>query len=151
MANSSWEIKLEGMEELLDQFKGMDRNVKKVLRAAVSAAGELVAENARHGAPGPEIDIHVARVTEKVVEVDIGPTRQKWYYGLFETGVQPHEIKAKHKPYLVFPGASGKVFAKSVRHPGMPAQPFLRPALLDDIEQTRDEMGQHLRTAIDNS
>jgi HK97 gp10 family phage protein len=151
MAGNNFEIKLEGLEDLLDQFKGMDGNVKKVLRAAVEAAGELVAEMARHDAPGPEIDIHVARVTDKVVEVDIGPTRAKWYYGLFETGVQPHEIKAKHKPYLVFPGSSGTVRAQRVMHPGMPAQPFLRPALLNDVERTRDEMGQHLKAAIDKS
>ena len=47
-----------------------------------------------------------------------------------EFGTGPYSIKPKHKKALAFTGADGKtVFAKSVKHPGIPERPFFRRAL----------------------
>ena len=48
------------------------------------------------------------------------------YGPAIEFGSMPHIIKVKDKKVL----SDGKrIFGKSVKHPGNPAQPFLRPAL----------------------
>lgn len=48
------------------------------------------------------------------------------YAASVEFGSAPHTIRAKNAKVLT----DGKhVFGKTVRHPGTPAQPFLRPAL----------------------
>lgn len=51
------------------------------------------------------------------------------YAASVEFGSQPHEIRVRNAKVLT----DGKrVFGTSVRHPGTPAQPFLRPALYKD-------------------
>lgn len=48
------------------------------------------------------------------------------YAASVEFGSQPHTITARNAKVL----SDGKhIFGKTVRHPGTPAQPFLRPAL----------------------
>ena len=56
------------------------------------------------------------------------------YAAVVELGGRPHTITA-HGGFLKFPafagndGSGGFVFARSVRHPGTPAQPYLRPGV----------------------
>lgn len=58
--------------------------------------------------------------TRYIVGVD---RKRGWYWKFIEFGVAPHEIKA----------AAGKVlklykrFVRAVKHPGIPARPFVRP------------------------
>lgn len=57
------------------------------------------------------------------------------YAAVVEVGGRPHTITAHGRGFLKFPafagndGSGGVVFARSVRHPGTPAQPYLRPGV----------------------
>lgn len=50
------------------------------------------------------------------------------YWHFVEYGTEPHVIRPRTKKALWWPGAHHPV--KMVRHPGTPAQPFIRPAAL---------------------
>jgi len=51
-------------------------------------------------------------------------------YGIdVEFGTAPHIIRPRTKKALKFKSGGKDVFAKKVKHPGTPAQPFFRPAL----------------------
>jgi hypothetical protein len=51
------------------------------------------------------------------------------YAKAIEFGSDPYTIRAKNAKSLHFEIDGKDVFVKSVRHPGVEAQPFLRPAL----------------------
>ena len=145
---SSFDVKLEGGEDLIAALRRMDVNVKSELRAAVSAGAEIVREAANGLAPGPHIAMRVAKATQTVVEVDIGPKAEKWHYRFFETGAAPHEIKGK--PLLAFQGERGLVVTPIIpMHPGMGASPFLRPALESNEGTATDAVGAKLRSTIE--
>jgi len=145
---SSFDVKLEGGEDLIAALRRMDVNVKSELRAAVSAGAEIVREAANGLAPGPHIAMRVAKATQTVVEVDIGPKAEKWHYRFFETGAAPHEIRAKGNR-LRFEGERGLVVTPGVSHPGMGASPFLRPALESNEGTATDAVGAKLRSTIE--
>lgn len=70
----------------------------------------------------------------------IGPTVPYGVYVEFGTGSRgefpgkPYEIKPKNKPYLIFQLNGKTVYAKKVTHPGIKAQPYMRPAVLAALE-----------------
>jgi HK97 gp10 family phage protein len=139
-------VRLEGGEELLEALRAMDLNVKAELRAAVSAGAEIIREAANGLAPGPHIKMRVARATASVVEVDIGPDAEHWYYRFHETGAAPHEIRGK--ALLAFEGSNGTVVTPRVSHPGMGASPFLRPAHDANEGAATTEIGAKLRSKL---
>lgn len=98
------------------------------LRQAMLAAAEVIRIEAARQAPGPHIVAKMKYVGRRRAQALIGPDKAHWYYQFFETGAQPHEISARRVRRLVFPGRAGIVFVQRVRHTGMAAQPFLRPA-----------------------
>jgi hypothetical protein len=58
-----------------------------------------------------------------------------------ELGTKPHTIRAKGKT-LAWKGEDGEmVFARSVKHPGIKARPWLRPALVRARVQFRQLWG----------
>ncbi len=146
MAGSNVSVRLEGGEELLEALRAMDLNVKAELRAAVSAGAEIIREAANGLAPGPHIKMRVARATASVVEVDIGPDAEHWYYRFHETGAAPHEIRGK--ALLAFEGSNGTVVTPRVSHPGMGASPFLRPAHDANEGAATTEIGAKLRSKL---
>lgn len=62
-----------------------------------------------------------------------------------EEGAKPHAIVARYRRALRFPGASGFRFARSVKHPGNRAQPFMGPALA----MTADDVAAEFAAAIE--
>jgi HK97 gp10 family phage protein len=147
MARATISVKLEGGEELIRKLRAMDRNVSDELEAAVRRGAEPILTTARARAPGPEIQMEVTEKTGKRVTVDIGPDDEHWYYRFFETGAGPHELTGS--PLLVFEGESGLVFARGVSHPGMAAEPFLRPAFDMKRRQAEREVGGHLKRVVE--
>lgn len=55
-----------------------------------------------------------------------------------EKGTAPHLILPKRAKVLSWLSAAGRMFARSVHHPGTRAQPFLTPAVEDNINKIRD-------------
>jgi len=73
------------------------------------------------------------------------------FYGQFhEYGTMPHEITAGRARMLAFVAGGRQRWAKSVAHPGSPAQYFMRDSLNENAEQIRDELQAALDQAIGN-
>lgn len=113
-----------------------------VLDAAIKAAADVVRDAAASAAPGPEIGIE--RVKE--AEYDVGPEKERWYYRFFETGTQPHEVSPRQARALYL---GGDVFSAGHVVGGMPAQPFLRPAVDEKSDAAADAAGQVIKRALD--
>lgn len=145
MAYSRIDIQLEGGEELLEKLERIDGDLRALLREATLAGAQVVADLASGMAPGPEIATDVLEATSGHCVVGIGPDKDHWYYQFHETGAAPHEILGSP---LQFEGDTGMVQAAQVSHPGMAAQPFLRPAHDGSHDEQRDAMGARLREAI---
>ena len=146
MAKRGMTIKLEGSQELkrkLEQLKGRARGA---LLKAAEAGAEVIEAAAEQKAPGPHIATGNQKVEGGRAEVDIGPDKEHWHYQFFETGATSHEITGSP---LVFEGEKGLVVTKRVDHPGMPAEPFLRPAMSEKREAAKDAAGQVFKAEID--
>lgn len=145
-------VNLEGGEELLKRLAALGGDVKKAVRGATRAGAKVMqtaAEtNARavSGQSGKHTRILSSARKATSVEFRIGPTKKKFFMQFFEVGVMPHEITGAP---LVFEGANGLVVIGGVHHPGMPAQPWLRPAFDATREPAIAAVGEALRQAIE--
>lgn len=82
--------------------------------------------------------------------ISVGPRRGNGYKGhhahLLEYGVAPHVIRAKAEGGLLhFAGT----FTPEVQHPGIAAQPFMRPAADETLPQVIDEAKAGFREIIE--
>ncbi|MEO8501890.1 MAG: HK97-gp10 family putative phage morphogenesis protein [Vicinamibacteria bacterium] len=149
--NNLLTVRLVGTEQLLRDLKEADGNVKKVLRAASKAAGDVIKADAISRAP--KIRYKKTLVSKasfpkrEVCEVTIRPAKKAFYIKFFETGVTAHEIKASGGS-LAFEGRTGLVIARGVHHPGMVARPFMRPAFDSKKDEAEQKMGEVFRDAI---
>lgn len=76
-----------------------------------------------------------------------GKTRrgaQVFYAHMVEFGTKPHIIKPAKKKLLFFGGQS----VAEVSHPGMKAQPFMRPAFDGDAAAAIDAVGKQIRKRL---
>jgi HK97 gp10 family phage protein len=132
MANG---FQLEGFAELEQVLAGLpgklgDQTVDKILRKAaqpyLKKAKELSSNQDVTGDTTKSLGIIANRKTNSIT---VGPRRGGQYKGyvahILEYGAAPHRIAAKAAGGLLsFAGS----FAHEVNHPGIAAQPFLRPA-----------------------
>lgn len=140
-------VQLDGDRELLAKLERLGISIENVLEAAVCAGAEIVRDDARSRAPGPNIEQETVKRTRRMVEVDVAPDEEHWNYRFFELGASAHGIEGSP---LVFMGANGLVYTHQVDHPGMTAQPFLRPALDGQREQAQQAMGSVWREALND-
>lgn len=131
--------------DLLRDLHRLGVDVEKVLEAALLAGADVVEDDANRRAPGPHITHDKVKKSGYSAEVDIGPDDNHWYYRFFERGAVPHPIQGS--PLRFFIGGD-PVFARLVRHPGMGAQPFLRPALDENTGQIENKVGDKLKKVI---
>lgn len=139
-------VKVKGGEELARKLKALSVDVQAVLSEAVRAGAEVVRESAASRAPGPHIEIDEKEKKAQAVTYEIGPDEEHWYYRFFETGATEHEIKGSP---LVFEGAAGLVITAYVQHPGLVAEPFLRPAIDEEGERAAAAVGAEIKKTID--
>ena len=137
-------VKIED-EALLRDLQRLGADVGQVLKKALLAGAEIVEKDAGRRAPGPYIDHGEVKTSGHSAEVDVGPDDDHWYYRYFETGAKPHRISGSPLRFII---AGDPVFARHVRHPGMAARPFLRPALDESQGQTTDAIGDELKRVI---
>lgn len=122
---------------------GLD--VQAVLVAAVMAGASFVAEEARQKAPGDGVAHELAKSTPKVVQAAVGPLKSKWFYRFAERGrgggyvVRPRNAKALR---------IGERFARSARPSAMAARPFLRPAVDNNVDAIRNEVGRPIKAVL---
>lgn len=145
-------VDLSGDKELLAKLARLGNQVEVILEAAVTAGAEVMRDDARTKAPGPEIETETESRSRTRVTKDIGPTKEKWYYTFFETGTAAG-VRTTKKGYFTFIGNNGRlVRVKSINHPGMAAKPFLRPAFDKNRGQeggSVKKVGQKFKEAID--
>lgn len=148
MSRTRVEVRMEGGEALMAALEALKLNVRSELRRATVAGAQIIETIAQALAPGPHIGHAVVSASAEQVVVEIGPKKSHWYYRFFETGARPHEIRGK--PLLAFEGGGGLIITPRVNHPGMAAQPFLRPAADSNEDAVQNEMGQALRRRIES-
>ena len=142
-------VKLEGAEALLRALRDADGNVKKSLRAASKAGGDVIKADALKRAPPTRykkvLSSKASFPRREVCEVKIGLTKRAWRLRFTEMGVTAHEIKGSP---LAFEGDNGVVITGGVRHPGMAARPFIRPAFDSQKLAAEAKVGEVLRQAV---
>lgn len=121
-------------EALRESARRSDQTTQEVL---IEASGFILAEMearvpVRSGNLRASLGVRV-----HTHSVQIGPDEAKAPYAKYvEFGTAPHEIKPKEKSgVLVFKMGGQTVFAKSVKHPGTKAQPFVQPAFDAWVDQ----------------
>ncbi len=137
--------RIEGLDDLKTAFQRLKGATDAVLEPAARAGGEVIKQAADKNAPGPHNEISTKRVSQKKVEVLIGPDKEHWHYQFAETGTDAHEIEPSHKKAMTWP--NGPV-VKHVSHPGRAAKPFLRPAIDSNQSKILDAISNVLRKVI---
>lgn len=141
-------VKVIGTEELNRKFRELLSETKKVLQEAAEAGADVMQAAANDKAPGRHIETHVSKRRALWAEVEIGPDREHWYYQFLEFGAQPHSIGPHKARMLRWFDSKGPIFARVVAHPGIPAEPFLRPAFDESQDKARDAAGEVIKRAV---
>lgn len=138
---------LTGEKELLSDLKRLGVDTLALKKSAVAAGGNAIKGLALQRAPGPHLDVDV-KGTATGARANIGPDKEHWYYSFFETGAVAHAEKPGKGKLMAFEGENGEVFTTHVEHPGMPAQPFLRPAIDEGEDVAVGAVATVLRRAV---
>lgn len=142
MAKATLRVELDGEEEIRAILQRIGEAAAQAVADATEAGAEVAVSVAKQRAPGPHIVAEIAKSTVGMAEFDIGPDKEHWYYQFFETGAGRHEIDASVKRALKFSMGSDEVIVRRANHPGMAAEPFLRPALDENKESIQAAMGK---------
>lgn len=134
-------MQLEGGEELVRKLLNVGAAVVKVTFEAAMDGAEVIEARADDLAPGPNIETEYRKSEPGRADVAIGYPKDKFYYMFFELGTTAHEITEKVREALkLYP--LGEVYAERASVSGIPAQPFLRPAVDEKGDEARDAVGE---------
>jgi HK97 gp10 family phage protein len=136
-------VTIEGGAELLAALRRAGADVDGELESAALIGAAVIEAAAERLAPGPYLEKEVSEREKGRVTVDIGPDEDHWHYRFFETGAAPHRITGN--PWLAW----DDVVVRSVDHPGMAAQPFMRPAFDQKRGEAADAFGEALRKVLE--
>lgn len=137
------------LQAFLDQLPAkMEANI---MRAAMRQGANVIAAEVKQNIPVASGDLRASvRVSTSnrrgvvTAAVKVG-NKKAWYGHIIEfTGAVAHVIKAKGKGALSF----GGFFGKSVKHPGMRAKPFMRPALDAKANAALQAVGDRVRKRL---
>lgn len=115
---------------------GLEADV--ILEAAVQAGAEILQDRTNADQPGADNQIELERTRPGNVSGKVGPSVEKWFYRFKETGADGHEIAADVASALRFEDGS---FRQSASHPGVAADPFLRPAADEEQPEVERAVG----------
>lgn len=140
--------KLEGADELLAELQAVGLSVKGTTRKGVRAGLKAMQVNAERRAGalstrrGKSTKIAISSKARGAVTGQLGPSKKKFYLRFFETGARPHTIK---QTYMRL----GRSVTRRIKHPGMAARPWLRPAFDESTAAAQQAFGQAMRQAIE--
>lgn len=145
--------KMEGLDKLIKELETLGVNSKKALVGATRAGMKVIQAEAETNAQ--QILSRRGKATRIVTQskkpthatMQLGASKKRYYLRFHETGVQAHEIKGP----LVFEGERGLVVIGGVRHPGMPATPWLRPAFDTTREDAKEAFGAELKAMVEQA
>lgn len=141
-------MELVGLDKTIKELARRGQLVEAVLDAAAQAGAQIVQAAANQDAPTPAVETEPNAQKSKTAYrvVDIGPKKEKWFYQFFETGAQPHEISGP----LVFKDETGRwILIGGASHPGIPARPFLRPAMDSQKDAATNKVGSVIKSKAD--
>ncbi len=133
---------IKGEAELMGRLNAMSANIKKDISHDALLEGAKIVQQAQEAkAPGQvaqHIEIEIDTSTG-VPKATIGPHKDYWQGVFVEFGVRPHTISAKNKTVL---SDRAQVFGKEVDHPGLTAEPFVRPSLDEHEDEVKRKIGE---------
>jgi HK97 gp10 family phage protein len=125
---------------LRDRLSRAKAQIRTAVMSDMDKAAEQVKEQMRQLVP---VDTGTLRDSIAVVKdgstYHIGPVGVE-YAKYVEYGTKPHVIMAKAGGVLAFQVGGSTRYAKSVKHPGTKAQPYIRPAKQWAIENLTDDI-----------
>lgn len=152
--------KFTGIEEINQVLDALGKRIGgRYLRGVLTkAARPLVAAAKRHssnadvtGETTKSIGVVRVSASEKAATIKVGPRRSRPFKGhtahLQEYGTAPHTITAAPGKFLNVQGRP----VKSVQHPGQAAQPFMRPAVDEQLPAVLEAIRTGLRDALNNN
>lgn len=138
----------------------VEREAGAILSEAALEGAELIRAEAERRAPklsgegAASIAIAEKKIGPGRAEIVIGPDVDKpkprrggtkhFYMLMHEFGADRHPIKPKNRKALAIDGA---VVARA-DHPGVPARPFMRPALDEKADEAIERIGDALRRKL---
>jgi HK97 gp10 family phage protein len=140
--------KLVGADDLIDELQAVGLSVKGTTRKGVRAGLKAMQVNAERRASslstrrGKSTKIAISSKSRGAVTGQLGPSKKKFYLRFFETGTKPHMIP---QTYVRL----GRTIRRRLKHPGMAARPWLRPAFDESTAAAREAFGQAMRQAIE--
>ena len=151
MAKGQEVLHLDGEEELLKSLQALGEEANRVLSDAALAGGKVIRDAANPRAPGPHIEMKIERSSTGFAEAIVGPDAEHWHYQFSEFGTAAHAVRPDQKEALRFFSESGEVFAMEVQHPGMAAQPFMRPAYDENKDKAAEATAAKFRESMDKA
>jgi HK97 gp10 family phage protein len=140
--------KLEGADDLIAELNAVGLSVKGTTRKGVRAGMKAMQVNAERRASslstrrGKATKIAISSKSRGSVTGKLGPSKKKFYLRFLETGARPHIIP---QTYVRL----GRTVRRRLRHPGMAARPWLRPAFDESTTAARQAFGAAMRQAIE--
>ena len=131
-----------------DLFKAAD-NVEQATQELLEAAGDAILADAKSRVvvkTGALKNSLTKTVTP--LKVVVGPTALHGTFIEYGTGTKGefpgsmYEILPKNGQYLKFKVGAKTVYARSVKHPGISAKPFMRPAAKQWVEDIPRDMAR---------
>lgn len=112
---------------LRDRLMNAKRTIRRAVMSEMDRTADDVKERMRQLAPVDTGNLRDSiAVTKLGDQYRIGPVNVP-YAAAQEYGARPHTIKAAPGKFLVFQVGGKTIFAKTVKHPGNKAQPYVRP------------------------
>jgi len=134
-------LELDGLEKHLAQLEAVKNAAVAAMIEAALAGGQVVADYANQKlGKGEKVvaRLNAAQTTARRVVIEIGLLKEFWYYRFQETGTSPHEISPETAEALRGFDSALAVFSEGHQVAGVPADPFLRPAV-DNTQTERDQ------------
>ncbi len=157
MAGVRIEAKVEGADELIKSLIKSDGNVKKSVKGAVRAGAKVIAGAANANAnaisrkPGKKVSVRV-RTRKGFTVASVYPAKGHAELRLVEYGTPAGRRTVKNLLHpFVFTSGNRKIVAWSIRHPGTPARPWLRPAFDGNKDAAQRAVGESLRQAVEDA
>ena len=143
-----------GPDELDRELRALGIRGAKKKKEVTLGAAKIIREAAVENAPQKtgnlkrEIITDVLFEDENSIAVGVGPRQQGWaFYGLFlEFGADPHWIPRERGNIVLRIGR--RLIGATVRHPGLPERPWLRPAFDNNIDEALAEAARVAREEI---
>lgn len=104
-----------------------------------SFANILIANGALRDSAAQKNKDHVELISHGGLEIG----SKHWLAAIHQEGTDPYMIRPKRGRFLRFVMAGGPAVARSVRHPGVPARPFIL-AQDEDVENAAKEVLAHV-------